>query len=145
MIHLTPEFRHATPAVLPTVEAVLARGPCCRALLARLGHDDAPTQARLRMVASPACVVVLGPSEHLPWVDGLLHLARHPDEPNLWLPTTTMLDVDASALLRAFLALPSAPRPPLALDPDTRTCVSLAAAIPLTPAVLTVAARVALA
>lgn len=48
--------------------------------------------------------IVLGPTEALPWVDGLTYLARDPDAPSLWVPTYASLSPAAVLVERAIRA-----------------------------------------
>lgn len=82
-----PSWRPREPPLEPV--AVAAVGATISRLRARLLRFDDEALARLEGVAGPAVVLVLGPSESLPWVDGALWLGRDPSAPGLLLPTAT--------------------------------------------------------
>jgi hypothetical protein len=58
--------------------------------------------ARLEAVASARLVVVVGPSEALPWVPDIEYFGRDPEVPSLLLPTALAPSVPPAWLARAF-------------------------------------------
>jgi hypothetical protein len=120
------EFRRDAVDGTLAIDGVLACDGVVEALLARLRRSDAATLAMLRGVFTPTLAVVLGPTDALPWVDGLRYLTRAAGEPNLLLPTDVQMNVAPRVVLRAFLGRPEAPRPPVVLVPERRWFVSIA-------------------
>ena len=68
------------------------------ALLARLAEYSPEQLARLSAVACRDLLVILGPQEALPWVDGVRYCAPDPDAPNLWLATHVRPSISADLL-----------------------------------------------
>lgn len=123
-------WRSAEPPLPPV--AVAGRGAAARALARVLLAG--PDRAGLRGVAGADLLVILGPTEALPWADGCEFLGRHPDAPGLLFPTVWLPDAPLSLYARAVLAgLPTegSPGAPVALlrSPDLR--VPLGAARPV--------------
>jgi hypothetical protein len=89
----------ATP--LP-VAAAAAAGPVARALARRLLQEDDRTLAQLEGVRTRKCdvMVVRGPAELLPWVEGVCWLGEV--TPGLFVPTTQTFSAP-DALVRAAL------------------------------------------
>ncbi len=84
------------------VTALAAEGAAAAALVrCLLGRDDA-SLGTLRGVASTDRVVVEGPAEALPWVDGGRYLGRCPEAPGLSLPTAEDPTVPVGLLERAL-------------------------------------------
>ncbi len=126
-----PEFERVAVDGPLRIDGALACDAVVPRLLQRLLSADDTTLAVLRAVVAPRLVIVLGPAEALPWVDGVRYLCRAPDEPNLLLPTDTRMRMDAAMVLRAFVLHADRPRPPLVLIPEAREFVSVAAARPI--------------
>ena len=90
-----------------------ARGPVARMLARRLLAFDDERLSRLKGVAGPEMLIVLGEEESLPWVDGVIYLGRDSDAPLLLLPTSLSPSVPPAFLERALLRkinLHSSPR-----------------------------------
>jgi hypothetical protein len=109
--------------------AAAAQGPAARALAERLLARDDDALAALSGVASPDGIIVLGPAEALPWVDGVVYLGRDPEAPALLLPTALAPDAPPALLERAVLTRVAAA--PVAVLADPPALASLAAARPL--------------
>jgi hypothetical protein len=84
--------------------AVAARGPVAAALARRLLARDDDALGRLRGVAGPGLLILLGPHDQLPWIDGVCYLGRAADAPSLFLPTAIEPDVPEALLERALVA-----------------------------------------
>lgn len=110
-------------------EAAAAEGDAARAMATRLLARAPDALARLRGVAAGRVLVVLGPAEDLPWVEGTRYLGRDPLAPSLWLPTTHAPAVSVALLERAFVTLPG--RGPLAVLLAPPRLVPLDAARPV--------------
>jgi hypothetical protein len=123
-----PVAFHPRAAPLAPLGAT-ARGPAARALAERLLARDDDALAALSGVASPDRLIVLGPADALPWVDGVVYLGRDPQAPALLLPTALAPDAPPALLERAVLARVSAA--PVAVLADPPALASLAAARPL--------------
>lgn len=94
--------------------AAMATGAAVRRLAARLLWREDGALARLRGVAGPDLLLLLGPAEELPWIDGVSYLGVDPAAPALLLPTTLAPSVPPALLERALLRGPGR-EPPLAL------------------------------
>ncbi len=74
------------------------------AVIALLGQRSDQRLRQLAAVATRDLLVILGPEEELPWLDGVRYCAADPLAPDLWLPTHTApalpLDLLQAALLR---------------------------------------------
>jgi len=106
---------------------VLALGADVPRLVARLLERDDASLSRLRGVAGPDVLCVLGEAADLPWIDGVVYVGRDAAAPSLLLPTTLEPTVPPSALERALLARASAA--PLAVVPAAGLVVPCAAAL----------------
>lgn len=127
---------HARWPPLPPA-AVCATGPAARRLAERLLRPDADL-ALLAGVGTPDLLVLTGPVEALPWVDGAFYLGRDPSAPELLLPTTSAPNAPAALFRRALLGPREGLAPPVAVwptaDPDTAlAALSLVDAHPVEP------------
>ncbi len=93
----------------------------------RLLRCDAASLARLEGAGGEDLVVVFGPPDALPWVDGLLWLGQVPEAPALWLPTTLAPDAPVD-LLQAAVLRRTGGAAPVVLAPDL---LAPASALPL--------------
>ncbi|MFO0744487.1 MAG: hypothetical protein U1F43_02295 [Myxococcota bacterium] len=98
-----------TPALVPRVEplapeAAVGRGAVARALVQAALELADERRARLEGVAGADLIVLLGPSDALPWVDGVEYLGREPLCPELYLPTTLAPPFATTLLARAAVA-----------------------------------------
>lgn len=124
-VRLRPRAAPLAPRAAVAEGATAAR--LARVLLER---DDAAL-ARLSGVAAPGLLVLTGPEEALPWVDGIRYLGLDPEAPALLLPTVLEPEIPIALLERALLAgSPGAPTP-LALLQDPQRLVPLGAARPV--------------
>lgn len=57
--------------------------------------------SELRGCAGPSSLLLIGPPESLPWVDGVRYLGRDPRAPSLLVPTTLTTQVPPDLLARA--------------------------------------------
>ena len=113
-----------------TALAVAGVGPVSRALARRaLAVEDA-LLARWSGVAGPGVLVLLGDTESLPWVDGVVYLGRDAAAPSLLLPCTLAPDVAPSLLERALVARAHVGTP-LAVVPRSAHVVPVGAARPV--------------
>ena len=96
-----------------TPVAIAGLGPHARALRERLLRMPDEALARFTGVATPDAVVVLGPSNLLPWFDGALYLGA---QGALLMPSWAEPDVHPALLERALRrAMPKAAPGPLAV------------------------------
>ena len=116
--------------------AVAARHAASAAMARRLLGRDDEGLAALRGVAGHETLLIIGPAELLPWVDGAVYLGRDPRAPSLLLPTHTEPALCAALIERALLAAFPAHLPPIALLPSERTILSANAARPISRTVL---------
>lgn len=128
-----PAWRERTHSLAPA--GLVAAGPSSMAALLRaLRQRDADNLRGMTLASTHALLVLLGPAEHLPWVDGVGYCAPAPGVPGLWLPTRLAPDMPAELLHaglqrrsgHAAMLLWNAPEMVLGLDD----------ALPLQPAVL---------
>ena len=93
---------HARTSSL-TPAGIVASGMTARALLTLLLQRSAEQLQPLSLVATRDLLVILGPNDALPWVDGVRYCAPDAGAPELWLPTHIVphlpLDLVQSALL----------------------------------------------
>lgn len=114
-------------------QAVVGLGPVARTLGKRLlqyAQDD--ELERLRGVTSGNdLLAVLGESERLPWVDGVVYLGCDPRSPRVLIPTTLRpsigFDLFASAIARRYEDL----KAPVAVLSTPRCIFSMEAALPI--------------
>jgi hypothetical protein len=110
--------------------AVAGVGPVALALARRaLAVEDA-VLARWSGVAGPGVLVLLGDTESLPWVDGVVYLGRDAAAPSLLLPCMLAPDVAPALLDRALVARAEAGTP-LAVLPRSGHLVPVGAARPV--------------
>ncbi len=89
----------------------------------------------LRGVATDEVLVVIGRTEVLPWVDGVVYLGSDPIAPALWTPTLLRPDRHPALVLRSIggtLKLEG----PIAALPDALLAIPLARARALDPSAL---------
>ncbi|WP_375768592.1 hypothetical protein NR798_44090 [Archangium gephyra] len=110
--------------------AVAGVGPVALALARRVLEAEDTALARWSGVAGPGVLVLLGDTESLPWVEGVVYLGRDAAAPSLLLPCTLAPDVAPSLLERALITRAQAGTP-LAVLPRTAHLVPVGAARPL--------------
>lgn len=91
-------WRAREPPLAPA--AVLARGTHA-VQLARRAFERLVSGATLEGVFGADSLVLTGPAEHLPWVDGVIYLGRDPFTSSLLLPTMLEPSVPAALLEQA--------------------------------------------
>jgi hypothetical protein len=116
--------------------AVAAQGQAARALAERLLAEDDAALAALAGVSAPDRLIVLGPEEALPWVDGVVYLGRDPAAPSLLFPTALAPAAPPALFERAVLTRALAA--PVAVFADPPALASVAAARPIDRARLAV-------
>jgi hypothetical protein len=104
--------------------AVAARGEAAPRLARRLLRGPQPLTA-FRLVAGRQILVVLGPSEDLPWVDGVFYLGRDDSAPALLLPTHSAPTAPLPLLERAWLRRAPGATLPLAVVPGPGLLISI--------------------
>jgi hypothetical protein len=126
--HFFPSW---SPRALPLQAlAVAGVGSVALALARRaLAVEDA-LLARWSGVAGPGVLVLLGDTESLPWVDGVVYLGRDTAAPSLLLPCTLAPDVAPALLDRALVARAQAGTP-LAVLPRSGHLVPVGPARPV--------------
>ena len=112
----------------PSPQGVVGVGAVARALLETLAARPPAERARLSAAAHDRMLVLVGPAEQLPWVDGVQFVAPRAEAAALWLPTTRRptvpLDLLAQAIARHHRASP------LLMLPAPPQLVSLARLLP---------------
>lgn len=128
---------------LAPVVAVV-EGLTARTLAARLATEP-ERLSRLTGAASSDVLVLEGPSDALPWVDGIRYLGRDPRAPGLRLPTTHTVDVAPELFEEAVTSrasgLPLAVWPVSGNEGNSLRIVSLAGLRRLDPGALAAFAR----
>lgn len=139
----------------PTPSGVVGVGAVARALREKLrrsiadaqadADDNAPVADTKRPASSPLMVaahadllILTGPADALPWVDGARYIAPRPDAPTLWLPTHLRPDapLDLLAIALARKLPPAQAQSSMLLWPDPAQLVPLHRALPASAAVL---------
>jgi len=123
--------------------AVVARGEVARGLAQRLlqeldgERNEAPPT--LSGAVSGDILILIGDSEHLPWMDGVHYLGRDISAPSLLLPTNLLPSVALPLLEKAVhrefpsLASPITILPFWPEDSGITLVISAASALPLNP------------
>jgi len=124
------EIHWETRAQPLTPVGVGARGRSAIALGLRLLRYSDDELAQLKAVAGEATLVVLGETELLPWVDGVVYLGRDDSSSSLLLPTTYASTVHVSLLESALLSNQNG-HAPLAVFLNPTAVVSVAKALPI--------------
>jgi len=112
-------------APLPAMGAA-ARGDTALKIVRRLLSRDDAQLGLLFGVGGSNLILIVGPQDELPWLDGVQYLGRAPGAPELLLPTTLQPTVPESLLSRAIAHAHI--KPPVAFMLDERSLVSLAPA-----------------
>lgn len=99
----------------PVPAGLIAVTGVARQLLHKLQMLAAEDLSSLSVVASRDLLVVLGPPDILPWLDGVQYCAPHPQARDLWLPTHTCTSLSVD-LVQAALARRLGVQPMLLLD-----------------------------
>ena len=111
--------------------AVAARRAASAAMARRLLDRNDDALAQIRGVAGHETLLVLGPAEMLPWVDGAEYLGRDPLAPSLLLPTHSESSLNSALLERALLAAFPATPPPVAVLQSENLVLSANGARPI--------------
>lgn len=110
------------------IEGAIATADVAARLARRLLALDDESLARLRGVASPDLIAILGAPDDLPWVDGIVYLGRDEAAPQLYLPTARATTLPPALVARAIARRDPNLPPPFALLDTPRLIVSLAPA-----------------
>jgi len=119
----------ARPHPLPAL-AVAGVGPVALGLARRALAASDTQLARWSGVAGPGVLVLLGDTDSLPWVEGVVYLGRDAQAPSLLLPCTLAPDV-APALLERALVTHAGGATPLAVLPRSGHLVPVGSARPV--------------
>lgn len=102
-----------------------AQGEAATRLAHRLLQESVDKLEQFKGVSGSEILLILGPEELLPWVNGAVYLGRDPQSPSLLLPTTLEPSVPVSLLEQSLIARSAASAPsalllnPLSLVPLT--------------------------
>lgn len=119
------------PRDIPLVpSAVAARGEAAILLAQRLLQRDDDTLGKLEGVAGKQLIVVRGPTNLLPWADGVQYLGIDPAAPGLLSPTNYQPSVPQQLLERALAAKSGLPGM-IAVLPHPQSLVPLQSARPV--------------
>ncbi len=125
-------WRPVADAVAP--RAAVGHGVAATRLLARLAALPEQRRASLTATGTAEWLVVLGPSDDLPWVEGVRYAAPGVASPALWLPTHVEPTAPADLLWRALEARHG--RAPLLLWNEPTAVLPLDRQLPATDALL---------
>ena len=124
----------------PAPRAAVGQGIAANRLLARLAALPASRRTALTATGTADWLIVLGPTDDLPWVEGVRYAAPCAACPALWLPTHCAPTAPPDLLWRALEARHR--RAPLLLWPDPVAVLPLDRQLPADDAlVATLAAR----
>ena len=125
-------WRPVASAIAP--RAAVGHGIAATRLLARLAALPEPRRAALAATGTADWLVVLGPTDDLPWVEGVRYAAPSATSPALWLPTHVEPEAPADLLWRALQARHG--RAPLLLWPEPSAVLPLDRQLPASDALL---------
>ena len=120
------QWRPVADAAPP--RAAVGQGVVARRLLARLAALPLARRAALTATGTADWLIVLGPTDDLPWVEGVRYAAPCAAAPALWLPTHCAPTAPADLLWRALEARHR--RTPLLLWPDPAALLPLDRQLP---------------
>lgn len=127
-----PQLDWQPRSSVPKPAGVVADAALAGAVLALLRQRSDDSLLRLSAVATRDLLVILGPTDELPWLDGIRYCAPDACAPALWLPTHAApalpLDLVQDALLRR------ADSRPVLLWHTPEHILPLSQALPLTAA-----------
>ena len=131
-------WRPAANAVAP--RAAVGQGLAAGRLLARLAATPPARRAQLTATGTADWLIVLGPADDLPWVEGVRYAAPSAACPSLWLPTHAVPAAPVDLLWRALEARHG--RTPLLLWPQPSAVLPLDRQLPADDGLIaTLAAR----
>lgn len=113
-----------------TPVAVAAQGEVSRKLAHRLLSMGDEALTRFEGVAAPRLIMLRGPTELLPWVDGVQYFGVDSAAPSLLLPSTYVFTLPV-ALVEKALMLKSTLTGTLAVLPDPLSLVPMRSARPV--------------
>ncbi|BDI29533.1 hypothetical protein CCAX7_15840 [Capsulimonas corticalis] len=108
--------------------AVAASGVAACAIAQRLLASSEEALATLTGVAGDGFLILMGPTESLPWADGVVYLGRDPMAAELLIPTMLAPSIPVALLAGAMALRAPDVKPPMALIPDWPALASLSAA-----------------
>jgi len=117
--------------------AVAGEGPVALALARRVLAEDDARLATWSGVAGAGILILLGPADSLPWVDGVVYLGRDAAASSLLMPCALAPDVASSMLERALLTRMGNAGTPVAVLPASGHLVPVGAARPVSRVALT--------
>ena len=132
-------WRWLPVADAPAPRAAVGHGIAATRLLARLAAWPTARRAALAVTGTRDWLVVLGPGDDLPWVDGVRYAAPWADCPSLWLPTHAVPDLPPDLLCKALDARHH--RAPVLLWPEPAAVLPLDRQLPADDTVLRTLAR----
>lgn len=121
-------WRWQDEAEPPAPQGVVGTGAVARRMLETVAARPPAERARLSATAHDGLLVLVGPADRLPWVDGVQFVAPRAEAPALWLPTTRRPAVPLDLLAQAIARLHRAS--PLLMLPEPAQLVSLARLLP---------------
>ena len=126
------QWRPVADAASP--RAAVGQGVAANRLLARLAALPPQRRATLTATGTADWLIVLGPADDLPWVEGVRYAAPCAACPALWLPTHCAPTVPVDLLWRNLEARHR--RTPLLLWPDPAAVLPLDRQLPADDALL---------
>jgi hypothetical protein len=126
------QWRPAVDAVAP--RAAVGHGVAANRLLARLAGTPLARRAALAATGTADWLIVLGPADDLPWVEGVRYAAPCAACPALWLPTHAAPTAPVDLLWRALEARHH--RAPVLLWPEPSAVLPLDRQLPVDDALI---------
>jgi hypothetical protein len=122
----------SSPALEP--QAAVAWGDVALRLRRRLGEMGQERQGRVSATANRDVLVMTGPMNDLPWVEGIAYAAPSPEAPQLWLPIHRRPGIPCDLLARALCR--DRDRQPLLIWPERSALLPLDRLLPVSASLL---------
>lgn len=113
----------------PFAQGVVGVGAVARRLFAAIEQRLQPARQSLMATANDDLLIITGPTQELPWVDGAQYIAPRAEAQALWLPTAQRPTLPLDLLDRAIRR--QHPQSPLLLLPAPAQLVPLTRLLPV--------------
>lgn len=118
----------------PFAQGVVGFGAVARRLFAAIEERPQSAQQSLMATANDDLLILTGPTQELPWVDGAQYIATRAEAQALWLPTAQRPTLPLDLLDRAIRR--QHPQSPLLLLPTPAQLVPLTRLLPVNDGLL---------